>query len=384
MTPPPPKAGDAPRWPELDGVRGLAALLVVYVHLFLRWVPPSPAPVFWLRTFSGMAWTGVDLFFILSGFLIGGILLRNRQADNYFQVFFLRRAFRILPLYFALLAAVFALRFGLPAGAHESFAPGRIPYWNYPLLVQNFSMAFTGEWGSFPLGVTWSVALEEQFYLFLPLLIRWTPPRAHLTVFAALAASAPLFRWLAPIPAPMFLLPGLFEPFFSGVILAWIFLNRPGALTSARARGLALFLFAAGGLGMACLAAGKGHFGVFRETVVTLFWGSFLWLVLSFMGSRHTAPLRWKPLCWVGGVSYGVYLLHPLVSQLAFLTVFGAPPAESQGVPGFLLTCAATAGILGVAALSARYFERPLTALGHRHAYRKPLPRPAPAAGSGH
>ena len=133
MHPPRETPADAARWLELDGVRGLAALLVVYVHLFLRWVPPTPKPVFWLRTLSGMSWTGVDLFFILSGFLIGGILLRNRESENYYSVFYLRRGFRILPLYFALLAiflrSVFGCRWGtIRISTAEPFLSGRIRY----------------------------------------------------------------------------------------------------------------------------------------------------------------------------------------------------------------------------------------------------------------
>lgn len=300
--------------------------------------------------------------------MIGGILLRNREAENYFKVFYLRRAFRILPLYFALLAAFFAIRFGLPMGADASFDPGQIPFWSYPLLVQNFHMAFTGAWGPGPLGVTWSVAIEEQFYLFLPLLIRWVPPRAQLRTFILLAISGPVFRIYAPVPAATFLLSGSLDLFFSGVILAWFFEHYPATFKSPTCRLLAMMIFAAGGLGMAWLAV-RGGFGHFRETVITFFWGAFLWLVLSFMGTRLTAPLRWKPLCWVGGISYGVYLLHVFISHLVFQGVFGALPTEAQGLPGFLLTCGCLALILLVTHLSARYFERPLTALGHRFAY---------------
>ena len=358
-------------WVELDGVRGLAALLVVYVHLFLRWVPAHPAPVFWLRTCSGMAWTGVDLFFILSGFLIGGILLRNREAENYYQVFYLRRAFRILPLYFVLLVCFFAIRFGLPLGHSESFAAGGIPFWTYPLLIQNFPMAQTGAWGAAPLSITWSVALEEQFYIFLPLLIRALSPRAQLPVFTLLALSGPFFRWIIPVASPTFLLPGSLEPFFAGVILAWLYQHRSDLFDAPKWGTVALAVCATGGLGMARIAVGWGDFGLFRETVITVFWGAFLWLVLLFKGTRFTAPLRWAPLCWVGGISYGVYLLHLVFSHVAFLGVLGALPTESQGLVGFLLTCLAMALTLSVAGLSARYFERPLTALGHRQGYRK-------------
>jgi len=372
---------NAPRWTELDGVRGLAALLVVYVHLFLRWVPASPKPVFWLRTLSGMSWTGVDLFFILSGFLIGGILLRNREAENYFSVFYIRRAFRILPLYFALLAAFFLIRFCLPIGQDPSMARGVIPFWSYPLLVQNFPMALTGGWGPGPLGVTWSVALEEQFYLFLPLFIWAVPARWHFASFWVLALSAPVFRVVTHLPAPAFLLPGSLEPLFIGVILAWLFIHRPVVFKAPAWRGLAAVLFAAGSLGMAWMAV-RGGFGSFEVTAITLFWGSFLWLVLAFLGTPLTAPLRWRPLCWVGGISYGVYLLHPLLSHLIFLSMFGALPTESMGMRGFLLTCLSLAVILTVAYLSFHFVERRLTAIGHRLHYRKRQELPVPAISS--
>jgi peptidoglycan/LPS O-acetylase OafA/YrhL len=362
---------DAVRWNELDGVRGFAALLVVYVHLFLQWVPAQPPPVFWLRTLSGLAWTGVDLFFILSGFLIGGILLRNREAENYYRVFYLRRAFRILPLYFALLLLFFALRFGFSIGHAPGLGDGAIPWGAYPLLVQNFPMAWTGDWGSAPLGVTWSVALEEQFYLCLPLLIRWIPARRQFAAFALLALAAPALRAIPHPLASTFLLSGSTDLFFSGVILAWLFLHRPVVFQAPSGRTLAAVLFGAGGLGMAWLAV-RGHLGPFRETVIALFWGSFLWLVLAFRGTCFTAPLRWRPLCWVGGISYGVYLLHVLVSHLLFLAVFGKESTESMGRSGFLLSCLCLGLTLGIAYLSARFFERPLTAFGHRFNYRKP------------
>lgn len=363
-------SSDALRWTELDGVRGLAALLVVYMHLFLRWVPPSPKPVFWMRTLSGMSWTGVDLFFILSGFLIGGILLRNRDAENYFSVFYIRRAFRILPLYFALLAVYFAIHFWSPLGQHASMAGGSVPLWSYPLLVQNFPMAFTGGWGPAPLGVTWSVALEEQFYLFLPLFIWLVPARWHFLSFWMLALSAPVFRALTHLSAPTFLLPGSLEPLFVGVILAWLFIHRPDVFKTPFWRGVAAALFGAGSLGMAWMAV-RGGFGAFEVTAITLFWGSFLWLVLAFLGTPFTAPLRWRPLCWVGGISYGVYLLHPVISDLVFLNVFGALPTESMGLRGFLLTCVSMAVILLTASLSFHFVERKLTAIGHRLHYRK-------------
>ena len=158
--------------------------------------------------------------------------------------------------------------------------------------------------------------------------------------------------------------------FGEGSILAWFFINRPHIFKAPAWRRVATVLFAAGSLGMAWMAV-RGGFGSFEVTAITLFWGSFLWLVLTYLGTPFTAPLRWRPLCWVGGISYGVYLLHPVISELIFLHVFGAQPTESMGARGFLLTCFSLAVILTVAYLSFHFVERRLTAIGHRLHYRK-------------
>src|SRR5690349_16204879 len=91
------------RWPELDGLRGVAILLVFCLHYITN--SRSTDPGFgWLYRFAQvfrLGWTGVDLFFVLSGFLIGGILLDARSSSHYFKTFYLRRVHRILPIYYA-------------------------------------------------------------------------------------------------------------------------------------------------------------------------------------------------------------------------------------------------------------------------------------------
>ena len=355
---------------ELDGVRGMAALLVVYCHLFLMWVPASPAPVFWLRTLSGLSWTGVHLFFILSGYLIGGILLRQRSSANYFSAFYIRRAFRILPLYFFVLAVFFFVRhFGASLG-DAVFASGKIPLWSYPLLVQNFPMAATCDWGPPPLSVTWSVALEEQFYLLLPLLIRALPERFQFRTFAFIAASGLAFRFFLPVCHAPFLLPGSFEPLFGGVLLAWASLHFPLSFRSKNCRLASLAIFSLSAIGMAGIATGKLQPGAADVSVFTLFWGTFLWLVIANIGSPLTAPLRWKPMRWIGGISYGVYLFHPVVYDFLFVKILGTLPSHDAGTPGILLSCAAFALTLALAAASFYFVERKLIAIGHRYRYR--------------
>ena len=95
---------------ELDGVRGLAILLVLIWHYVNREVDPNANIVLvYLKLAANVTWSGVDLFFVLSGFLIGGILLDHRTCSNYFRVFYIRRVCRIFPLYFVLIFLFFTL-----------------------------------------------------------------------------------------------------------------------------------------------------------------------------------------------------------------------------------------------------------------------------------
>src|ERR1700689_3934253 len=130
----------ASRIPELDGVRGLAILLVLYWHYFAFQPHGNSHGVFLVLELAGvLSWAGVNLFFVLSGFLIGGILLENRDASNLLGVFYVRRLLRIFPIYFAWLIAFYVVR-GLIAEKLRSpwlfsFA---LPAWVYATFTQNF------------------------------------------------------------------------------------------------------------------------------------------------------------------------------------------------------------------------------------------------------
>jgi peptidoglycan/LPS O-acetylase OafA/YrhL len=164
---------------QLDMLRGIAILAVIACHASnnLKWAVFS-------RVVS-YGWTGVDLFFVISGFLISGILLRSRNDDGYFVNFYMRRVLRIWPLYFAFL---FLMMVALPAVATRSMADsvqGARAAWAFPLFLQNVLVhsKIVG-----PLGVTWSLAIEEQFYFVWPfavwLLSRETLRRSLLAIIA--------------------------------------------------------------------------------------------------------------------------------------------------------------------------------------------------------
>ncbi|WP_284666444.1 acyltransferase [Myxococcus sp. SDU36] len=146
--------------PVLDGLRGVAVLMVISYHSLTGLRSASLGSLF------QVGWAGVDLFFVLSGFLITRILVQTRARGGYFRTFYARRALRIWPLYFLVLVFTFGVMGRLlPALAFDTH---RYAWTTYALYLQNLWMT---DFGPAPINVTWSLAIEEQFYLVWPLLV---------------------------------------------------------------------------------------------------------------------------------------------------------------------------------------------------------------------
>jgi len=180
--------------PELDSIRGIAVLLVLFYHGFalrynLHLLSGRPRIVF-LASMPG--WVGVDLFFVLSGFLITGILLDSRRRADYYRRFYIRRALRILPVYYAVLALVTVLSRNYLVGNRAAW-PSVIFNLVY---CSNLSMLF-GIPFQYP--VLWSLAVEEHFYLIWPVIVR------------RLTRKTLIFRWL-PTALPW----ARYSPFWPG------------------------------------------------------------------------------------------------------------------------------------------------------------------------
>src|SRR5882757_9635973 len=156
---------------ELDGLRALAILLVVAWHYI--GIVGGPESVLWRVFVFGR--TGVDLFFVLSGYLITRILLANTGSPSYFATFYGRRSFRILPIYFVMVA-IYLIGRQLGGSAPILFG-GPLPWWSYVIGLQNVWMAIQQTYGPAWLAGTWSLAIEEQFYLIFPLVVYLTPSR---------------------------------------------------------------------------------------------------------------------------------------------------------------------------------------------------------------
>ncbi len=371
------------RIPELDGLRGIAIGLVLFFHYFVvisRFRPGTPLS--YLLALGRLSWSGVDLFFVLSGFLIGGILIDARQSTNYFAVFYTRRFLRIVPLYLVCLLGFFTLRAFIQAGEAQNFAymmKDQLPAWPYFMFLQNLWMAQKDSLGAYGLGATWSLAVEEQFYLTLPLLIRLLP-RHRLPAFLVSAVGGTIvlriilvLAWPAHSLSRYVLLPCRADALLLGVLGAvavrnqrtyqWLCSNRRllYLCSSVFAIGLALLTYLKGGL---------------QGTLIQT-WG-FSWLAafyLSILLLAVTGPQDWvkrilriRWLMGLGSIAYGTYLFHAFVLGALF-TLFRLHTPALADAWDFLSVVAALAATLLLCKISWICFEKPLVRLGHHSRY---------------
>jgi peptidoglycan/LPS O-acetylase OafA/YrhL len=171
--------------PQFAFLRGVAVLMVMLFHA------SHDVHSFPMARYVSFGWAGVDLFFVLSGFLITGILFETRDQKGYFINFYARRILRIWPLYYALLGMMFvAVPLLTPRWNAAAMGNAR-PAWAFVLFVQNLAVGhlITG-----PLSPTWSLAIEEQFYFVWPLLIWLLPRKSVQRLAAALIICSPLLR----------------------------------------------------------------------------------------------------------------------------------------------------------------------------------------------
>jgi peptidoglycan/LPS O-acetylase OafA/YrhL len=181
--------------PALDGLRGMAIILVLLHHLTTY--RPESGVDRWIASIPLIGWVGVDLFFVLSGFLITGILLDARGGQRYFTSFYARRTLRIFPLYYLVLFLALVVLPYFPVMHTVLVGPYDLPpLWPYWLYLTNVSVADRGLVHGM-LDVSWSLAVEEQFYLIWAPIIWLCPPRLIGLLCAAVILGEPLARWFA-------------------------------------------------------------------------------------------------------------------------------------------------------------------------------------------
>jgi peptidoglycan/LPS O-acetylase OafA/YrhL len=332
--------------PQLDAVRGLAVLLVL-LHNTDRY------PALHLHWMSDNGWMGVDLFFVLSGFLITGILVDTKQSEGYFKNFYARRCLRIWPLYYSLLLFMFVIVPILrPSEAHTVFAARSSPWWAFPIFLQNFLLPIpTMATGA--LGVTWSLAVEEQFYLVWPLAV-WFSSEARLrkVAIAVICCSPGLRYYLSLHQVDIYSntfcrLDGL----MAGALLALIIRSVKFSPSKFLTRAWVIFLVSA----PLALVIENIHARWIGFSVIALASVSFVYLALfSTQGWLHTL-LTNRFLVYTGTISYGIYLLQKIPLDVA--KTFHLDKHQFLALP---ITAAAT---YAMAAISWNLLEKPFLKL---------------------
>lgn len=186
--------GDPGHLRSLDGFRGVAALLVLIWHHYIMMLDTTSPRLFCIYSLGFVSRSGVDMFFVLSGFLIARTLFKHRDSTSFFVPFYIRRFFRIAPLYLALLLIYTVIKGFAP---QADIVRGSIPSWCYWLLLQNYYMPFIMSYGAPILGATWSVAVEEQFYLVFPTFVRFVRMNKLPWLFLGVSAVSVVSRYIA-------------------------------------------------------------------------------------------------------------------------------------------------------------------------------------------
>jgi peptidoglycan/LPS O-acetylase OafA/YrhL len=386
----------SPHIPALDGVRGFAILLVILFHHTLM-----RQETLFDRLYVNLArlgWSGVDLFFVLSGFLITGLLVDSKGSPAYYRNFYIRRTLRIFPLYYAFLFHVLVIcpwlwpDTELAAMARRS-AEGRSDAW-YWLYLSNFLFARDDTFGHPNLAITWSLAIEEQFYLVWPFVVALTRRIALAWTCGGLVVIAFALRvWVVAADAnsiAAYVLPMCrMDALASGALVALAARSERWRSPSARA---ALFrrarvLTAAAGLAVLAIWYVEDPFDddYWTEPIMqtagfsALACGYAGLVALAAMGAGDSWVVRFfslPALRTFGKYSYALYLFHVAVRRFirdeyfpvaSFSTLFGSP------LPGQLLFyVVATAPALALAWVSWHLFEHQWLKLARRFPYARP------------
>ena len=291
------------RIPQLDAVRGLAILVVMLHNISPKY------PLFHSDKLFTDGWMGVDLFFALSGLLITGILLDTKQSAGYFKNFYIRRCLRIWPLYYSLLFFMFVVvRFLNPSEYHVVVQTSS-PWWVFLLFLQNFLLPISTN-AAGPLGVTWSLAIEEQFYLVWPVVVRFCSFAQLRRLAVAEICLSPALRYYLSLHR-VDLYTNIFcrlDGLMAGALLALLIRSENFVPSKILKRAWILLLIAAP---LAFLTeALHARWIVFSFTAL----GSAAFICVAMFSERKWLQtiMTNRFLIYTGTISYGLYLLHKI------------------------------------------------------------------------
>jgi peptidoglycan/LPS O-acetylase OafA/YrhL len=335
--------------PVLDAVRGMAVLLVLLRHFTANFEPQTGFGEF-LRDVARTGWNGVDLFFVLSGFLITGILIDTRDRPHYYRNFFVRRALRIFPLYYGVLLVLFVL---IPVGASVLGASDLLArsadyalmrehqawYWLYLTNV----LAVVKGWEVMGLNTThlWSLAVEEQFYLLWPFVVArcrtpWQVARVGLWMLVIGAGfRASVLADGGSDAAAYTLMPARLDALGAGAIVAALARDRGAWSSMVRAAPAVFWVSSALILATFVHRGGLEHHDsavqVSGHTRLAIGFAAMLVLVVAYPRGLVGRLVDLPGMRWLGQYSYGIYIFH---FPLQFLIEKVFPPSVLPAVLG--------------------------------------------------
>jgi peptidoglycan/LPS O-acetylase OafA/YrhL len=356
--------------PELDGLRAISVLLVVSVHLH-----DFEAVWKWLA-----GWQGVTVFFVLSGYLITTLSLREegQRGTLSLAAFYVRRSLRIFPLYYLTLAAYCGLIFGLGLNPEKRFLlSGAMPYYLLYFQEVPFYYGLPGESGviqhaNIPFYQSWSLGIEEKFYLVWPVLafVLWRGRsvlrlQGSVALVLLFALVPPLFTLIGHEPAAAVLYP--YYPILAGCLVAVVLHDKTWyeRLKFLGARGwmvATLALFVALHLARPQIPGDARTLSYLCDTAYTIAVSAFLVSVLLGEGLVQKS-LRWGPLVSVGKLSYAIYLVHILCLNVAQRVFEPHSGRVAVSIGAYVLTCVFA---IAIAKFLAAAVEKPCIEFGRR------------------
>jgi peptidoglycan/LPS O-acetylase OafA/YrhL len=348
------------RIPELDGLRGLFTLFVLLSHYFVE-VPNGIG-------FLYLGWVAVIGFFVLSGYLVGRLIIEKKEAGNFLPVFYLRRVCRTFPTYFLTSAVLLAIGAALASQTWVHTDPD-LPAWSYFTFMQNAFMLTRDSNGLHWLSPTWTLALEEQFYIVAPFLFILVPRERWVALLVSLCIAGVVLRGIGVATglisfAPLVLLPASMDVLCMGMLLAVLVKNN--AIDWNR-WSLSLRIAP-----IACLVAtfvaqriDNDGSRLWLQTLTPFFvaMASAFFILMLVKGSPEAARYKSKFLRFFGDISYSVYLTHLAVLGLMHGYILGATPDFATPAQ-MAVTFAALGVTIALGWIMTVLIEQPITRWG--------------------
>jgi len=319
--------------------------------------------------------SGVDLFLVLSGFLVGGIIIDKYHTQGFLKTFYIRRACRIFPIYFALMLS-FAIVFFFFQGKYffdKWLLVDPLPFWSYLTFLQSYVMGIENNSGPKWLAISWSVSVEEQFYLFLPALFFLLKGRRIIWVVTAVLLIAPIIRAFlfdnVGFYAGYMFFPARLDSLMWGVLLAYA-MRKPDWKTLCYKYRTHIYI--AVSIVLALLITHQLHIlrlpNWYRHSAIAIIYTFFLWVVTQDIFPRVRRIMETPPLTALGFISYSVYMFHQAINGLIHGILYNSAPYVDS-LERALATLISVIITLSLGALSYRYFETPIRRIGYKYKF---------------